>query len=137
VYSQILRFFFRELGFLLDIKFSWFVTQFYFIKKYHLLSYACKKALLSSSLSSFQIPMCMYEKLIIFIVSKIYEYLILLLEIFLSKINRNQLLKVSDIHLITQISTMYHCNISCNFRNYYQKYDQFLPIDSDYRFSKL
>ncbi len=42
-----------------------------------------------------------------------------------------------QIHLVTQISTMYHCNISCNFRNYYQKYDQFLPIDSDYRFSKL
>ncbi len=25
----------------------------------------------------------------------------------------------------------------CDFRNYYQKYDQFLPIVSDYRFSKV
>jgi hypothetical protein len=41
------------------------------------------------------------------------------------------------LHLVTQISTMYHCNISCNFRNYYQKYDQFLPIDSNYRFPKF
>jgi hypothetical protein len=39
--------------------------------------------------------------------------------------------KADPIHLVTQISTMYHCNISCNFRNYYQKYDQFLPIVSE------
>ncbi len=32
-----------------------------------------------------------------------------------------------NMHLVTQISTMYHCNISCNLGIYYQKYDQFLP----------
>jgi hypothetical protein len=35
---------------------------------------------------------------------------------------------------VTQISTMYHCNTSYN---YHKKYDQFLPIDSEHRFSKF
>jgi hypothetical protein len=46
----------------------------------------------------------------------------------------SNILIIIELHLVTQISTMYHCNISCNFRNYYQKYGQFLPIVSEYKF---
>ncbi len=40
------------------------------------------------------------------------------------------------LHLITQISTMHHCNISCNSKKYHQKYEQISPTN-DYRFLKF